>query len=160
MGRATAWLTSVLVALVCYDVFTRYWLNQSSVAVQEMEWHLFALIFLLAAAYTLRHDKHVRVDLIYANLTPQQKAWIDVIGGILFLIPFCLMIIVSSQEFVLNAFRVRETSPDPGGLPGRYLLKAVIPLGFTLLLLQGLATTCTALLTALGKNPSDGETQS
>ncbi len=139
IGVLTSWLTTVLVLVVCYDVVTRYLLKRSSVAVQELEWHLFAMIFLTAAAYTLKHDRHVRVDIFYARFSPRLQALVDFLGTLLFLIPFSLLVIYSSRTFVWNSFRIRETSPDPGGLPARYLIKAFIPLGFILVLLQGLA---------------------
>ena len=152
VGGAIAWLTAVLVAVVCYDVFTRYLLKNSSVAVQELQWHLFALIFLIGAAYSLKYDKHVRVDVFYSRFSLRRQAWVNFIGSLLFLIPFCTIVIVSSQTFVVNAFRIGETSPDPGGLPGRWVLKAAIPLGFVLLLLQGLALACRSLLAILGRH--------
>ncbi len=155
IGTSIAWLTSALVLVVCYDVFTRYFLKKSSVAVQEVEWHLFAIIFLLAAAYSLKHDKHVRVDIIYARLTAKKKAWINLIGSLLFLIPFCLLVIWSSENFVINSFKFRETSPDPGGLPARYILKSAIPVGFLLILLQGLALAGESILTIRGKDIAD-----
>ena len=152
VGRAIAWLTAVLVAVVCYDVFTRYLLKNSLVAVQELEWHLFALIFLLGAAYSLKHDQHVRVDVFYSRFSARKKAWVNLIGSVLFLIPFCIIVIVSSQYFVVSAFHIGETSPDPGGLPARWVLKAAIPLGFVLLLLQGLGLACRSLLSVLGRD--------
>ncbi len=138
-GRAVSWLTAAMVAVVCFDVVTRYFLKSSSVAVAELEWHLFAIIFLLGAAYTLKHDRHVRVDVLYTRFSPKQKAWVDLLGCLIFLIPFCLLVFWFSQTFVSNAFTIRETSPDPGGLPARYILKACIPLGFFLVFLQGLS---------------------
>ena len=146
VGRVVSWLTAVLVAVVCYDVFTRYLLKNSLVAVQELEWHLFGLIFLLGAAYSLKHDQHVRVDVFYSRFSARKKAWVNLIGSVLFLIPFCIIVIVSSQYFVVSAFHIGETSPDPGGLPARWVLKAAIPLGFVLLLLQGLGLACRSLL--------------
>ncbi len=139
-GRATAWLVLALVLLIVYDVAMRYLFMSGSVALQELEWHLFALIFLLAAAYTFRHDAHVRVDIFYSSrFSARTRAWIDLLGGLFLLLPFCLLIIYCSWPFVLNSFAMHEGSPDPGGLPARYLLKAAIPLGFALLLLQGIA---------------------
>ena len=149
VGTAISWLTTVLVIVVCYDVFTRYLLKNSLVAVQELQWHLFALIFLIGAAYSLKHDKHVRVDVFYSRFSPRAQAYVNLTGSLLFLIPFCLIVIYSSQTFVANAFRIGEISPDPGGLPSRWILKAAIPLGFILLLLQGLALACRSLLTIL-----------
>lgn len=139
VGVFVSWLTTVLVLVVCYDVFTRYFLKSSSVAVQELEWHLFAVIFLIGAAYTLKYDQHVRVDVFYMRFKPNVQPWIDLLGSLIFLIPFCLLGIWSSKIFVINSFLIKETSPDPGGLPARYILKAVIPVGFFLLLLQGIA---------------------
>ncbi|MFQ5328723.1 MAG: TRAP transporter small permease subunit [Thermodesulfobacteriota bacterium] len=151
IGFLVSWLTTAMVAVVCYDVFTRYLLKQSSVAVQELEWHLFAVIFLLGAAYTLKHDRHVRVDIIYTRLTERQQAWINLIGTLLFLIPFALLVIWSSKNFVINSFTFGESSPNPGGLPARYLLKACIPLGFILVLLQALSLAFSSLMVIVGK---------
>lgn len=139
-GRAVSWLIGVLVLLVCYDVAMRYLFRAGSVALQELEWHLFALVFLLAAAYTLKADEHVRVDIIYQRLHPRTRAWIDVVGAALFLLPFAALIIYSSSSFVADAFVYNESSSDPGGLPYRFILKAAIPLGFALLALQGIAS--------------------
>lgn len=145
-GRAVSWLTLALVALVSYDVTMRYIFRAGSVAAQELAWHLFALIFLLGAAYTLKHDAHVRVDVLYQRLDAQGRAWVDLAGGLLFLLPFCLVMIVTSVPFAYGAFLYDEGSPDPGGLPHRFLIKSAIPLGFTLLALQGLAQTMCSLV--------------
>ncbi|MDZ7269072.1 MAG: TRAP transporter small permease subunit [candidate division KSB1 bacterium] len=150
IGTAVSWLTTGMMLLVCYDVFTRYLLKRSSVAVQELEWHLFAVLFLLGAGFTLKHDRHVRVDLFYARLPQKGRAWIDLFGSLFFLIPFAAMIIWTSLTFVKNAWLIGETSPDPGGLPARYLIKAAIPVGFALLLLQALAVAGEALRVILG----------
>jgi len=139
VGTFAGWLTSLLVVVVCYDVFTRYVLKKSSIAVQELEWHLFAVIFLLGAAYTLKQDRHVRVDVLYTRFSPRIKAHVNFWGSIIFLIPFAVLIVLTTRDFVANSFIVGETSPDPGGLPARYLLKACIPLGFFLVLLQGIS---------------------
>ncbi len=142
-GKFTAWLILFMVFLISYDVTMRYLFHSGSVALQELEWHLFAVVFLLGAAYALKHDEHVRVDLIYKSkrLNDRHRAWINIFGGLFFLIPFCLLIILNSWSFIENSFLLNETSPDPGGLPYRWLLKAMIILGFVLLLLQGIAET-------------------
>ena len=140
-GKLTAWLVLALVLLVGYDVFMRYVFNSGSIALQELEWHLFSIIFLIGAAYTLKHDEHVRLDLLYKSrfLSDRHRDWIDAIGAILILLPFCLLIIVSAWPFVSQAYIHNEASPDPGGLPARWLIKTMIPVGFSLLLLQGIA---------------------
>lgn len=149
VGRLSAWLVVVMVLLVCYDVTMRYLFQDGSVALQELEWHLFALIFLLGGAYTLKHDEHVRVDIFYqANwMTPQRRALVDLLGCLFMLLPFCGLMIYSSIPFVEAAYNWGESSPDPGGLPYRWLLKAVIPFGFVLLALQGVAMMVRCLRT-------------
>jgi TRAP-type mannitol/chloroaromatic compound transport system permease small subunit len=140
-GRVISWLVLAMVLVIGYDVVMRYLFSTGSVALQELEWHLFALLFLLGAAYTFKHNGHVRVDIFYnsRHMNKHHRAWVDLLGGLFFLTPFCLLIIISSIPFITNSFVIAEGSPDPGGLPWRFLLKSAIPLGFSLLLLQGIA---------------------
>ncbi len=147
VGRAVAWLTTALVLVIGYDVAGRYLFNTSSAGVVELEWHLFSFIFLLGAAYALKHDRHVRVDVFYQNFSPKQQAWVNLIGTLLFLLPFCFVVVRESWQFAVNAWAIQEGSPDPGGLPARYVVKAAIPLGFLLLLLQGLSLLFQSILT-------------
>jgi len=164
-GRAVSWLVLAMVLLIAYDVTMRYLFQAGSVALQELEWHLFALLFLLGAAYTFKHDGHVRVDIFYhgRRMSDRGRAWIDLLGGLFLLIPFCLLIIISAFPFVETAFVMHEGSPDPGGLPYRFLLKASIPLAFVLILLQGLAHMLRSAHRLFGKGdtpPTDSnETQ-
>jgi len=154
IGKYTSWLTTALVLVVVFDVITRYVFNESSVAMQELEWHLFAILFLMGSAFTLQNDSHVRVDLFYSKFNIKQKAWINIGGTILFLIPFTLMIIYASQTYVLNSFAVNESSPDPGGLPARYILKAFIPISFMFLLLQSISLLFKSIL-EIGNSKGD-----
>jgi TRAP-type mannitol/chloroaromatic compound transport system permease small subunit len=149
VGRLSGWLVVVLVLLICYDVAMRYLFQAGSVALQELEWHLFALIFLLGAAYTLKYDEHVRVDIFYQAhwMTTKRKALVDLFGCLFMLLPFCWLMIYSSIPFVTAAYGWGEASPDPGGLPYRWLLKAMIPIGFALLALQGVAMSIRCLQT-------------
>ncbi|MGA8262937.1 MAG: TRAP transporter small permease subunit, partial [Ignavibacteriaceae bacterium] len=117
--------------------------------------HLFAIIFLLAAAYTFRIDDHVRVDVVYTRFSDKTKAWVNFLGVIFFLIPLCVIVIYTSNHFVINSFRMGETSPDAGGLPARYILKAVIPLSFFLILLQGIAIAFKSFLEIKEKKSTD-----
>lgn len=148
-GKAVAWLTSALVALFCMDVALRYIVNISYAGVFEMEWHLFAIIFLLGAGYTLRHDKHVRVDVFYSRFNKKQQAWVNLLGVLVFLLPLCFVIIKTSLLFVYNSWIIQESSPDPGGLPARYIIKSAIPIGFLLLFLQGISLAIKSLLIIL-----------
>ncbi|MGD8780659.1 MAG: TRAP transporter small permease subunit [Ignavibacteria bacterium] len=155
IGRAVSWLSFTLVLVVCYDVFTRYFLKVSSVAVQELEWHLFSVLFLLSAAYTLKHDDHVRVDIFYSKLNERNKAIVNIIGSLLLLIPFCLMVIFTSKNFVYSSFQISEISPDPGGLPARFVLKSFVPVSFIFLFLQGIGLFLKSFVTLKKKTKPD-----
>lgn len=155
IGYLVGWLTTLMVLVVFYDTVMRYVFNKGNVALQELEWHLFAVVFLIGAAYTLKEGGHVRVDIIFINLSEKTKAWIDFSGTLIFLIPFCIMVILSTKGFIVNSWNVREISPDPGGLPARYILKTMIPLGFSLLLVQGLSQVFKNLMIILGY-PQEG----
>lgn len=139
VGRAVSWLTIILVVLVCFDVITRYFFSNTAAWIMELEWHLFALIFLFGAGYAFKHDKHVRVDLFYAKLSPKDQALVNIIGSFLFLIPWCLLIIYWSYEYALISYNIGETSPDPGGLPARYMIKFCVSIGMVFLLFQGIS---------------------
>lgn len=141
LGKAVGWLLLVMVLVGAYNAVARYLerdlgLSLASNAYVELQWYLFSLVFLLGAPYTLRAGAHVRVDVLYGGHSTRGKAWIDLVGGILFLIPFCIFAIWISLDFVANSWAVREQSPDPGGL-ARWPLKAVVPVAFGLLALQG-----------------------
>lgn len=153
-GRLVSWLVLILVILVSYDVGMRYLLQSGSIAIQEMEWHLFSLIFLLGAAYTFKHDGHVRLDLFYQSrfMNDYRRAWVNFLGSLLFLIPFCLLVMFSSWQFIHMAFVYNEGSPDPGGLPYRWVIKAAIPVGFLLLSFHGVSTMIRNLQIILGKD--------
>jgi TRAP-type mannitol/chloroaromatic compound transport system permease small subunit len=150
IGRGVGWVTLGLVVVVFADVLMRYLFNTSFVFTQELEWHLFGFIFLMGAGYTLLHDGHVRVDIIYQRLGFKGRAWVNLCGVILFLIPGCLMVITTSWKFAANSFAMLEGSPDPGGIPLRFIIKGCIPMGFTLLMLQGLSLGVQSLMQLLG----------
>lgn len=138
-GKIAGWLTTVLMLLIIGDVVLRYLFNVSHVWVTELEWHIFALVFLLGAAYTLKHDAHVRVDLFYMHFSEKKKALVNILGVCFFLIPWCLVVIRASLRYATNSFRIHETSPDPGGLPALWFIKSMIVAAFILLLLQAIS---------------------
>lgn len=150
VGKAVAWVTALLVGVTFVDVVMRYTFNTSFVFTQELEWHLFAFIFLMGAGYTLLVDGHVRVEVFYGRFGPKGQAWINLIGVLFFLIPSCYMFIKSGIPFVENSFRVMEGSPDPGGIPFRFILKSCIPIGYSLILLQGVSLGIKSFMTILG----------
>ncbi len=139
IGKLVSWLTLSLVLLVCFDVLRRYFLNRTDAWIMELEWHMFALIFLLGAAYTFKESKHVRVDLFYSQFDKKNKALLNIIGGLVLLVPFCILLIIITVYYAYDSYLLGEGSPDPGGLPYRYIIKSLIPFAFFLLLLQAIA---------------------
>jgi TRAP-type mannitol/chloroaromatic compound transport system permease small subunit len=142
-GRAVLWLVGLMVLVGAFNALARYtsrWtgVNLSSNAYIELQWYLFSLVFLLGASYALKHDAHVRVDVLYGRLGDRGRAWIDLLGTLVFLLPFSAFMLVVSWPSVAASWRVREVSPDPGGL-ARYPIKTVILVAFVLLILQGIA---------------------
>ncbi len=143
IGRYTYWLVLLMVGIGTWNVIGRYlgfWLgrNLSSNAFIETQWYLFDLVFLLGAAYTLKHNDHVRVDVFQSRWSPRKRALADLIGTLFFLLPFCIMVIWVSWGAIATSWAMWETSPDPGGLP-RYPIKTMILVSFGLLILQGIA---------------------
>ena len=146
-----SWLSFLLVILITVDVFLRYIFNFSSASLYELEWHFFAAIFLLGSSVTLQNDEHVRVDVFYNRLSKKKKEVINLIGNIFFLVPFSLVIFYTSIPFVTDSFIILESSPDPGGLPFRFIIKSIIPFSFFLL-----ATIGVINITKNIKNISNG----
>jgi TRAP-type mannitol/chloroaromatic compound transport system permease small subunit len=137
LGRGISWFLLLMVLVVFGDVVMRYAVRRTYVFTQELEWYLFGFVYLMAAGYTLLHDEHVRVDIVYSRLSPRTKAWFDFWLLLIFFFPSCFLVMYTSWPFVVNAWRVWEGSPDPGGIPARWALKSVIILAFGLLALQG-----------------------
>ncbi len=138
-GRFISWATVTMVILVVLVVITRYFLGLGSIALQESVTYLHCLVFMMGFAFTLKHDGHVRVDIFYRGFSPRLKAIVNLIGGLLFLIPFCLLIFFISWDYVLASWVIRETSAENNGLPFIYLLKTLMLLMPATLLLQGIA---------------------
>lgn len=147
VGKAVSWLTLILVLVIVIDVILRYTFSITSASSFELEWHLFAAIFLLSAAYTLKEDKHVRVDVFYDRFSDKSKAWVNLIGGLFLLLPFSAVAFWESLSFVESSYMLGETSPQPGGLPARWIIKSTIPIGFLLLGLQCISSITKSLKT-------------
>jgi TRAP-type mannitol/chloroaromatic compound transport system permease small subunit len=142
-GRATSWLALVIVALMSVNVTLRYLFSVGSVWSQELEWHLLVPLILFGCAYAMRHGEHVRVDIVYGKLSPARRNAIDLFSALLAL-AIAALFIWFSLHYVQQAYVIDEGSPDPGGIPHRYLLKALLPVGFALLLLQAFASALIA----------------
>lgn len=135
IGKITAFVMIIMLLNVFYDVIMRYFFKSGSIALQELEWHLFSVLFLLGISYSLKEDGHVRVDVIYDGLSTRKKAVINIVGSIIFLIPFSLLIAFGSMEFVMEAYQTGEISGDPGGLTHRWIIKALLPFSFFILVI-------------------------
>ena len=145
-GRLVAWLTLGMVLVTFVVVVMRYLLNLGSIATQESVTYMHAAVFMLGAAYTLRHGGHVRVDIFYQKMSTRRRAWVDLFGTLLLLFPTCAAIIWMSWDYVIESWKLRESSMEAGGLPLVFVLKTVIPLGAALLVLQGLVDVARNLL--------------
>ena len=138
LGKVAGLLLIVLLFNVFYDVIMRYVFNDVSIGMQELEWHLYATIFLLGVSYALRHDGHVRVDIIYERLGAKRQGWVDLIGTLVFLLPFTLLVFYYGLGFVAESWDMSEQSGDPGGLPFRWAIKSMIPIAFFSMAISGI----------------------
>lgn len=141
VGFLLAIILLLMVLNVAYDVMMRYFFRASSVGMQELEWHLFALIILYGVGVALKDEAHVRVDFIYDTLQPKKKALINLLGTVVFLAPLTLLIIFGSYDFVMDSYLTNEISEDPGGLTNRWIIKAMIPCSLIFLLISGFGYT-------------------
>ncbi len=139
VGKFVAWFTLLMMLLTCFIVVARYGFGMGSIAIQESVLYLHAMVFMLGAAYTFKDDEHVRVDVFYREFSPRKKAWVNIFGGLFFLLPFCGYTAYMSIDYVAASWRVLETSQEPGGLPFIYLLKTLIPIMMGMLIIQGVA---------------------
>ena len=138
VGRLSIWLVLIATLISAGNALARYTLGESSNAWLEIQWYLFGAMFLLAAGYTLKHNGHVRIDILYNRFGPRGQAWIDLIGGLLFLLPMAGLLAWLAWPVFMDAWLTHEMSPDAGGLV-RWPVKLLLPVGFALLALQGMA---------------------
>ncbi|MFZ5565764.1 MAG: TRAP transporter small permease subunit [Pseudomonadota bacterium] len=137
VGKATLWVALTMIALVAVNVLLRYAFSFGSVWAQELEWHLLAALILLGMSYALQRGDNVRVDLFYANFSARKKFLVDVVSVLLILV-IALIFIKLSLAYVVQSWSIGEKSPDPGGIPWRWAVKGLIPLGYGLLVLQSI----------------------
>ncbi len=147
VGRFVSWLTLLMVLLTFAIVLLRYGMNQGWIWLQECVTYLHALVFMTAAAWTFQTDEHVRVDIFYRERSERHKAWVNLLGTAIFLLPFCIFLFVIAWDYVAASWAVMEGSREAGGLPLVYLLKSLILLMPALLLIQSFAVVKTCLLT-------------
>ena len=138
VGKAVSWLVLAAVLVSTVNALIRYAFNYSSNAFLETQWYLFAGVFLLGASWTLKRNEHIRIDVVVGRFSPRVHAWIDIVGGLLFLVPLCVIVLIDAVPFFINSLRSGEMSSNAGGLIV-WPAKMLIPVGFTLLLIQGVS---------------------
>ncbi len=152
VGRITGWCAFALVCVMAFNVLLRYFFRTGSVAMQELEWHLMAPICLLGLSYALLHDGHVKVDILYGRFPYRVQKVIDLVSIVLVCFVVGLLMVLS-VPYVEQSYRIAEQSPDPGGLTNRWIVKAMLPIGFGLLLIQSIAATLKALIAVIEPQP-------
>ena len=156
VGRITGWCAFALVCIMEFNVLLRYFFRTGSVAMQELEWHLMAPICLLGLSYALLHDGHVKVDILYGRFSYRTQRIIDLISMVLVCFVVGLLMVLS-LPYVEQSYAIGEKSPDPGGLENRWMLKALLPIGFGLLLIQSVGATLRALIAVVEPPPPPEE---
>jgi len=138
-GEILSWIWLALMVIIFLNVVLRYGFSQGRIELEELQWHLYSIGFLFGLSYAYVDDKHIRVDVFHERFSPQLKAWLELYGILLFLLPFLAMIIIYSVPFITSSYSLAEVSPSPGGLPLRWIIKSSLLLGFCLLLLSAMA---------------------
>ncbi len=148
VGRVASWAWLLLMAVILLNVVLRYSFGEGRIELEELQWHIYAIGFLMALSFGVVTDDHIRVDLVHERLSLRQQAWVELYGGLLLMLPFLALILIYAVPFVIHSYAAGEVSQAPGGLPYRWLIKAALPLGFAFLALAVLArlTRATAAL--------------
>ena len=133
IGNGVSWIWVVLLGVIVINVFMRYALGEGRIEFEEIQWHLYSIGFMLGLGYAVVHDAHIRVDIVHERLSPLTRAWIDLYGILLLVLPFTVLMLIYAVPFIADSFVTSETSPSPGGLPYRWLIKSMLFIGFALL---------------------------
>lgn len=141
VGKITSILLLLMIFNVFFDVIMRYFFRNSSVGMQEMEWHLFSVVILFGVSVALKDEGHVRVDFLYEKYSARKKVMINILGTLFFLLPLALLVASGSWGFVIDSFSINEISEDPGGLTHRWIIKAMIPFSFIFLIFSSIGYT-------------------
>ena len=157
MGRGLSWVWLLLLGVIVLNVTLRYVFSLGRIEFEEAQWHLYAVGFLGALAYCVKNDSHIRVDVLSERFSPRMRAWIDLYGILLLGLPFCALILYFSVPFVEDSYLSGEISASPGGLPGRFLIKSALPVGFLMLALAFLARLMRVGRLLFGSARSDGK---
>ncbi len=150
VGRAAAWVSILLIFIILFDVVTRRFLVLGSTKLQELEWHTHAVLFLLCLGYGYLKDAHVRIDLVRDRLPSRVKLWVELIGCLLFLIPYACVVIYFGIDWWHRSFAMNEMAESATGLPYRWAIKIFLPIGFVLLLISGITTVFRKVIQLFG----------
>lgn len=150
-GYLCAALIPLMVLVTVIVVVMRRGFSVGSIALQESIIYMHAFVFLVAMAYTLKADGQVRVDIFYRKFTPLQQAWVNALGGLVLLLPLCVVLLITSSQYALRSWHISETSAEAGGLPFVYLLKTLLPVATALLLLQCFTEVLASTLRLIGR---------
>ncbi|WP_319550526.1 TRAP transporter small permease subunit [Desulfogranum marinum] len=150
IGKTVAWLNLLLIGVILVQVSMRYIFNYNSVALEELQWHLYGVGIMMGLSYALTTNSHVRLDLFHARFSRTTKAWIDMVGLLILVLPWCYVVISHGMDFVAAAWRVSERSNSPGGLCCYWIIKSVLPISFGLFFLAALARIARAVLYLTG----------
>lgn len=138
-GQLTAWLMLALMGVIIFDVVTRRFFVLGSTKLQELEWHIHTVLFMLCLGYAYIKNAHVRIELVREHLSPRSQIWLELLGCIVFMLPYCLMIAYFGVDFVARSYEMGEISSAMTGLAHRWIIKSFLPIGFVLLLISGLS---------------------
>jgi len=158
VGKACSWIWVILIVLIVINVALRYIIGTNFIAMEEMQWHLYAVGYLMALSFAILYDGHVRVDVVAERLTMRTRAWIELFGLLLLLLPFAYVVIVWAIPFVQRAYQIGEVSAAPGGLPYRWAIKSFIIIGFGFIVIAAIARILrvSAFLFGLPRPKNDG----
>ncbi|WP_422367922.1 TRAP transporter small permease subunit [Pelagibius sp.] len=153
VGKIAAWAGLILILITVFDVVTRRFFVLGSTKLQELEWHFHTILFAFCLGFAYLKDAHVRIDLLRENLSERTRWWIELAGCLLFLIPYCALVIYFSVEYTYKSFATSEVSASATGLTHRWIIKSAIPLGFTFLALSGVAVVLRKIVELFGPPP-------
>ncbi|MAI56526.1 MAG: C4-dicarboxylate ABC transporter permease [Gammaproteobacteria bacterium] len=139
IGSIVSYIWLVLLCVIVTNVILRYVFSEGRIELEELQWHLYSIGFLFGLSFALTTDSHIRVDILHEKFSPELRAWIELYGILLFLMPFCALIVMFGLPFVMSSYEVGEVSASPGGLPLRWLIKASLPVAFLLLAVTAVA---------------------
>jgi TRAP-type mannitol/chloroaromatic compound transport system permease small subunit len=152
IGEASAWIWTILMLLIVYQVVQRYAFGLGSIKMEEMQWHLFAVGFLLAIPFTEIRERHVRIDVLAEHWPLRRRLWVECFGILIFLLPFSLFVLIWTVPYVLDSFAVNEISSAPDGLPYRYVLKSFMVVTFVLLAMAGVSRLSRVIAALRGRH--------